>query len=116
VRACAALVRAAATAAAVAVLLAGCDMHTGSGRDSRASAPAPSHGPVDDVGITAAIHARLIVDAELKSRRIDVDTRDGHVLLQGRAPSAAARDRAAQLAADTAGVRSVDNRVAVALP
>jgi osmotically-inducible protein OsmY len=91
-------------------------MHTGSGRDSRASASAPSHGAVDDVGITAAIHARLIVDAELQSRRIDVDTRDGHVLLQGRAPSAAARERAARLAADTAGVRSVDNRVAVAPP
>jgi hyperosmotically inducible periplasmic protein len=106
----------AAAAAVAAVLLAGCDMHTGSGRDSRADTSAPAHGAVDDVGITAAIHARLIVDPELKSRRIDVDTRDGHVLLQGRAPSAAARDRAARLAADTAGVRSVDNRVAVAPP
>ena len=57
-------------------------------RDSRADASPPAHGTIDDVGITAAIHARLIADHELKSRRIDIDTRDGHVLLQGVYPQA----------------------------
>ena len=100
--------------ATVAVLGLACDSHTGGGRDSRSSDQPPAHGAVDDVAISAAIHARLVVDRELKSRRIDVDTLDGHVVLQGQAPSEAARERAARLAATTAGVRSVDNRVVAA--
>jgi len=107
--------RALAAVAMTALLgLAACDPHTGGGRDSRRSDEPPAHGAVDDIGISAAIHARLVIDRELKARRIEVDTVDGHVILQGQVPSDAARERAARLAAATAGVRSVDNRVVAA--
>jgi hyperosmotically inducible protein len=103
-----------AIAVSVLLSLAACDPHTGTGRDNRRSAEPPAHGTVDDIGISAAIHARLVIDRELKARHIDVDTVDGHVILQGQVPSEAARERAARLAATTAGVRSVDNRVVAA--
>jgi len=69
---------------------------------------------VGDAAITVAVNAELAKDAQLSALRIDVDTLDGRVTLAGSAPSDAARDRATLLAQSVKGVKSVDNRLAVA--
>jgi len=91
------------------------------------TAAAPRQGPegttamsdkvataVGDAAVTVAVNAELAKDAQLSALRIDVDTLDGRVTLAGSAPNAAARDRATLLAQSVKGVKSVDNRLAVA--
>jgi hypothetical protein len=76
-------------------------------------AAADASTAVNDAAITAKVNAALAKDAELSALRIDVDTVDGRVALEGSAPSAAARDRAASLARAVDGVTDVDNRLTV---
>ena len=66
-----------------------------------------------DAAITVAVNAALAKDQQLNVLRINVQTVDGHVVLDGSAPDAAARQRATQLARNVDGVKSVDNRLAV---
>jgi osmotically-inducible protein OsmY len=67
----------------------------------------------DNVAITAGVNAALAKDPDLSAMKIDVDTRDGQVTLNGTAPDAAAKSRATTLAAGVEGVGSVDNRLTV---
>jgi hyperosmotically inducible protein len=60
-----------------------------------------------DSGITSAVKSKLSADDTVKAYRIDVDTKDRVVTLRGEVDSAAARDRAVQLARSTDGVRDV---------
>lgn len=69
---------------------------------------------ISDATITASVNAKLAADKELSALRINVDTADGRVALNGTAPNAAARERATQIAAAVEGVRSVDNRLQIA--
>jgi osmotically-inducible protein OsmY len=69
---------------------------------------------VGDAAITLAVTAELAKDAQLSALRIDVDTLDGRVTLAGSAPNGSARDRATLLTQSVKGVKSVDNRLAVA--
>jgi osmotically-inducible protein OsmY len=66
-----------------------------------------------DAGITAAIKADYLKDPDLSVFRIDVDTRDGVVTLNGVADTAEARSRAEKLAAANKGVREVRNHLTV---
>ena len=66
-----------------------------------------------DAAITVAVNTALAKDEQLNVLRIDVNTVDGHVVLDGSAPDAAARQRATQLARNVDGVKSVDNRLAL---
>lgn len=68
---------------------------------------------MDDMAITAAISAELVKDAEIKLFKINVDTKDGAVVLNGTVPTAAARERAGAIAKTFSGVQSVDNRLLV---
>lgn len=68
---------------------------------------------VEDAAITASVNAELAKDAELSALKINVDTREGRVVLQGSAPNAEARERATRLATAIKGVHSVDNRLEV---
>ena len=68
---------------------------------------------IDDSAITAQIATRIARDAELSALRIDVDTKNGAVVLRGPAPTDAARKRAAELARGVDGVLSVDNQLIV---
>lgn len=68
---------------------------------------------VGDASITASVNAALAADPALSAMKIDVDTRDGVVSLDGPAPNAAARERATVLAAAPEGVVGVDNRLRV---
>ena len=70
-------------------------------------------GTVDDVAITTAISAAFAKDADLSAIKIDIDTKNGSVVLNGPAPSAAAKDRATAIAKGVKGVNAVDNRLVV---
>ncbi len=64
-----------------------------------------------DAVITTKINAALVADDQLKALKIDVDTKDGKVVLTGAAPDTGARDRATAMAKAVDGVVDVDNRL-----
>ena len=66
-----------------------------------------------DATITTKINVALVADDQLKALKINVDTKDGKVVLTGTAPDAGARDRATALAKAVDGVVDVDNRLTV---
>jgi osmotically-inducible protein OsmY len=66
-----------------------------------------------DATITTKINAALVADDQLKALKIDVDTKDGKVVLTGAAPDAGSRDRATTMAKAVDGVVDVDNRLTV---
>ena len=68
---------------------------------------------VNDATITAAVNADLAKDNELSALRINVDTKDGRVVLNGTAPSDDAKQRAERLALGEKGVVAVDNKLTV---
>ncbi|RYG31775.1 MAG: BON domain-containing protein [Burkholderiales bacterium] len=68
---------------------------------------------IDDTAITAAVSAGLAKDPDLSAIRVDVETKNGVVTLQGPAPSENARARAAQIAQGVKGVSSVNNQLMV---
>ena len=67
-----------------------------------------------DAAITAQVNAELARDDRLSALRIDVDTVDGRVALNGTAPDAVSRERATELARSVDGVVAVENRLEVA--
>jgi len=60
-----------------------------------------------DAWLTAKIQAKYFIDADVKGREIDVDTRNGVVTLKGSIGSEAERRQAVALARNTDGVRDV---------
>jgi hyperosmotically inducible periplasmic protein len=66
-----------------------------------------------DPGITTAVKSKLAADEMVQASGIDVDTKDGVVTLSGAVESQMAKDRAVQLARETDGVTSVDDRLTV---
>src|SRR5574338_31672 len=68
---------------------------------------------VDDSAITAGVKAKLVTADELKAMDIQVTTEDGRVTLEGKAPTAQAREHATQLAFAVNGVRMVNNKLQV---
>ena len=68
---------------------------------------------IDDTAITAAVKAGIIAEPGLKVLKIDVNTKDGQVMLTGSADSADNVQKATQIANGVQGVKSVDNRIAV---
>ena len=70
-------------------------------------------GVIDDATITAQVNAGLAKDPDLSAVRINVDTVQGKVTLNGPAPSTVARDRAEAIAKNVSGVSSVNNQLVV---
>lgn len=68
---------------------------------------------IDDVTITATVSTGLAKDPDLSAIKINVDTKDGVVTLNGPAPSAAAKDKATDIARQVKGVTSVNNQLVV---
>lgn len=68
---------------------------------------------MDDVSITTAVSAELVRDPELSALKINVDTKNGSVTLNGPAPTLAAKEKATTLAKAVSGVLSVDNKLVV---
>jgi hyperosmotically inducible protein len=69
---------------------------------------------VDDSLITGMVKTGLAADKDLKALNIDVDTKEGVVTLQGTAPTATAKARAAEIARNVKDVKSVNNQLNVA--
>jgi hyperosmotically inducible protein len=88
----------------VAMLGAGCQAMTGktAGRN------------VDDAALTASVKAQLVADKASNLTRVDVDTNNGVVSLNGVVDSADQKERAAQLAQRIDGVKRVINNLQVA--
>jgi hyperosmotically inducible periplasmic protein len=66
-----------------------------------------------DGAITASIKASMLKDPDLSVLKIDVDTRDGVVVMNGLAGTEEARQRATRIAQGTKGVREVRNHLTV---
>jgi hypothetical protein len=66
-----------------------------------------------DAAITTSIKADYLKDPDLSVFKIDVDTKDGVVTLNGSAKDSAARNRAEKLAGAIKGVKEVRNHLAV---
>lgn len=71
---------------------------------------------IDDGAISLKVKAALAADPALSAARIDVNTTQGIVRLDGPAPDSAAKARATVLAGAPQGVRGVDNRLALPQP
>ena len=81
-----------------------------SGDGNGAPAPAPaSSRPMADTAITASIKTDLLKDPDLSVLKIDVDTKEGVVTLNGLADNEEARKRAEKIAEGVKGVREVRN-------
>ena len=68
---------------------------------------------VDDTAITGSVKAGILKDSSLDVLKIDVETRNGVVILNGLAASEAARERAGKIALATEGVSAVRNYLVV---
>jgi osmotically-inducible protein OsmY len=90
-------------AVAIMMLLAACSSMTGKTLGEN----------IDDAGITAKVKAKLAGEKISTVTRIDVDTNQGVVALNGTVASEAMRVRAAEIARDVKGVRDVVNNLKV---
>ena len=68
---------------------------------------------VNDTAITASIKTDFLKDPDLSVLKIDVDTKDGIVTLNGLAGNEAARSRAEKMAGAIKGVKEVRNFLVV---
>lgn len=68
---------------------------------------------VDDTFITTSVKSAVLAEPGLASLQIQVDTKDGIVTLSGTVDNAALKSRAAQIAQNTDGVRSVVDNLAI---
>ena len=69
---------------------------------------------VDDTSITASVKAKLVADKPANLTRVDVDTNNGTVYLNGVVDTPEHRARAEQLALQASGVKTVVNNLQVA--
>lgn len=68
---------------------------------------------IDDATISAAVKSRLLHNRQTALLLLDVNTRRERVTLKGKVDSPEARGYATGVAANTRGVRSVDNRLVI---
>jgi hyperosmotically inducible protein len=68
---------------------------------------------MDDATITASVKAKLVADKVANLTRVDVDTNDGTVYLNGTVETPDQKLRAERLAWDSRGVRGVVNNLQV---
>jgi len=66
-----------------------------------------------DPGITALVKSKLLADPDTSGLKIDVDTQNGVVTLSGRVATAAEKNEAVRMARDSAGVKSVNDKLTV---
>jgi hyperosmotically inducible protein len=64
-----------------------------------------------DAALTAKVKAALIADVDVEASRIDVDSRDGAVKLNGTQSTELGIERAAAIAKAIDGVKAVDNQL-----
>jgi hyperosmotically inducible periplasmic protein len=69
-----------------------------------------------DAGITTAVKTKMLADTLVSGLKIDVDTTDGVVTISGNVASAAEKRRAAEIARETNGVKSVKDQLKIVKP
>lgn len=69
---------------------------------------------VDDTTITAKVKAKHAEDKMVSAMGVSVETKQGVVILSGKANSADEKQRAEQLARQVEGVKSISNKIDVA--
>ncbi|HYE93497.1 MAG TPA: BON domain-containing protein [Terriglobales bacterium] len=85
------------------VLLTGCQSVTGKSTGTT----------IDDTTVTASVKAKLVADRPSNLTRVDVDTNNGTVYLNGVVDSVEQRARAEQLAWQARGVKTVVNNLQI---
>jgi hyperosmotically inducible periplasmic protein len=68
---------------------------------------------IDDATITASVKSKLVADKASNLTRVDVDTNNGTVYLNGTVESPELKSRAEQLAWQASGVKTVVNNLQV---
>jgi len=68
---------------------------------------------VDDAALTASVKSTLVADKAANLTRIDVDTNNGVVSLNGIVDSAQQKARAEELARRVNGVRGINNNLQI---
>lgn len=68
---------------------------------------------VDDASITASVKSKLVADKAANLTRVDVDTNNGTVYLNGTVETPEQKTRAEQLAWQAGGVKAVVNNLQV---
>jgi osmotically-inducible protein OsmY len=71
---------------------------------------------IDDAAITAEIKSKMAADRQVAAGAISVETLDGTTQLSGFASSQSEKDRAASIAREAKGVKSVRNDIIVREP
>jgi len=66
-----------------------------------------------DAAVTSAVKTKFLADTAVSGLKIDVDTKDGMVTLNGMVPTKTEADRAVAIARDTSGVKSVANNLRI---
>jgi len=74
---------------------------------------ASAKGAINDAAITGKVKAAVMAEPGIRSLKIDVDTRDGVVTLNGKIDSQEHKDRAMQVAQSVEGVKSVVDNLMV---
>ena len=68
---------------------------------------------IDDATITASVKSKLVADKPANLTRVDVDTNNGTVYLNGTVDSSEQKARAEQLARGAKGVKNVVNNLQI---
>ena len=81
--------------------------------DKAAEAGRDAGNAISDAAITTAVKSKFLADSKVGGLKIDVDTNDGVVTLNGDVNSAAEKAEAMRLARDTDGVKSVRDNLTI---
>ena len=95
--------RAVAVLFVLVAVVAGCQSMTGKSTGTN----------IDDATITASVKAKLVGEKASNLTRVDVDTNNGTVYLNGTVESAEQKSKAEQLAWQASGVKTVVNNLQV---
>ena len=95
--------RAVAVLVVLVAVVAGCQSMTGKSTGTN----------IDDATITASVKAKLVGEKATNLTRVDVDTNNGTVYLNGTVESAEQKSKAEQLAWQASGVKTVVNNLQV---
>ena len=95
--------RAVAVLIVLVAVVAGCQSLTGKSTGAN----------IDDATITASVKAKLVGEKASNLTRVDVDTNNGTVYLNGTVESAEQKSKAEQLAWQASGVKTVVNNLQV---
>jgi hyperosmotically inducible protein len=82
-------------------------------RQATSAAADRTQAVVADAATTSAVKTKLLADRDVSGLKIDVDTTDGIVTLNGRVPTRTEATRAVALARETSGVKQVVDKLRV---